>query len=173
MFDSLLLIPLLPLLASLIIAVLGYPLLKQQSHWPCVLAAAASCVLSVNVLLSGGTVAHVYYEWFAVGDFNARFALEADGLTAVMLSTVTFVGTLIAIYSAGYMHGDPGYPRFFALVSLFLFSMTGLVLAKKPDAFVRLLGRRRGLQLPSDRILVHEAQRGRGGAQGIFGHAHW
>src|SRR5439155_637214 len=52
-----------------------------------------------------------------------------DGLTLVMLVTVTFVGTLIAIYSAGYMAGDPGYPRYFAVVSLFLFSMTGLVLA--------------------------------------------
>jgi proton-translocating NADH-quinone oxidoreductase chain L len=46
-----------------------------------------------------------------------------------MLCMVTFVGTLIALYSAGYMHGDPGYPRFFAVVSLFLFSMTGLVMA--------------------------------------------
>ena len=46
-----------------------------------------------------------------------------------MLVTVTFIGTLIAIYSVGYMHGDAGYPRFFAEVSLFIFSMTGLVLA--------------------------------------------
>src|SRR5581483_4135992 len=40
-----------------------------------------------------------------------------------------FVGTLIAIYSVGYMHGDAGYARFFAEISLFLFAMTGLVLA--------------------------------------------
>ncbi len=46
-----------------------------------------------------------------------------------MLVTVTFVGGLIAIYSAGYMRGDPGYPRFFAEIALFIFSMTGLVLA--------------------------------------------
>ncbi len=63
------------------------------------------------------------------GDFKVRFGIQADGLTPVMLSTVTFVGTLIAIYAVGYMHGDEGYPRFFAVVSLFLFSMTGLVLA--------------------------------------------
>src|SRR5262249_18416717 len=62
-------------------------------------------------------------------DVRLHFGLQADGLTLVMLSTVTFVGSLIAIYSAGYMHGDEGYSRFFALVSLFLFSMTGLVLA--------------------------------------------
>ena len=57
------------------------------------------------------------------------FSLRADALTAIMLVMVTFIGTLIAIYSVGYMHGDPGYPRFFAEVSLFIFSMTLLVLA--------------------------------------------
>src|SRR4029077_12216992 len=55
--------------------------------------------------------------------------LRADALTVVMLVTVTFVGTFIAIYSSGYLHGDEGYPRFFAVMALFLFSMTGLVLA--------------------------------------------
>ena len=60
---------------------------------------------------------------------STSFTLRADALTAIMLCTVTFIGTLIAIYSVGYMHGDPGYPRFFAEISLFIFSMTGLVLA--------------------------------------------
>src|SRR5437899_4658347 len=46
-----------------------------------------------------------------------------------MLVTVTFISSLIAIYSVGYMHRDPGYARFFAEISLFIFSMTGLVLA--------------------------------------------
>src|SRR5207245_11503323 len=55
--------------------------------------------------------------------------LQADSLTAVMLLAITFVGTLIAVFSSGYMRGDPGYPRYFAIMSLFLFSMTGLVLA--------------------------------------------
>jgi NADH-quinone oxidoreductase subunit L len=129
MFDALLLIPLLPLAAGALIALLGYPLLKQFSHWPCVIAAALSCVLSFSLLPMGNVERVAYYDWFVIGDVNVRFALAADGLTVVMLCTVTFVGTLIAIYSAGYMHGDPGYPRFFALVSLFLFSMTGLVMA--------------------------------------------
>ena len=47
----------------------------------------------------------------------------------MMLAMVTFIATLIAIFSGGYMHGDPGYPRFFAVMSLFVFSMCGLVLA--------------------------------------------
>ena len=44
-----------------------------------------------------------------------------------MLVTVTFVSLLVAIYSIGYMHGDPGYWRFFTYVGLFVFSMTMLV----------------------------------------------
>ena len=44
-----------------------------------------------------------------------------------MLSMVTFVATLVAIFGAGYMHGDRGYPRFFAFVGLLVFSMTMLV----------------------------------------------
>lgn len=129
MFDPVLLIPLLPLMAAALIAVLGYPVLKQYSHWPCILAAAGSCFLAFTLMISGGASSTVYYEWFGEGPVRVDFALQADGLTMIMLVTVTFVGTLIAIYAAGYMHGDPGYPRFFAVVSLFLFSMTGLVLA--------------------------------------------
>jgi NADH-quinone oxidoreductase subunit L len=129
MFDPLLLIPLLPLLASIAIAVLG-PVLRQYSHWPCVLAAVGSCFLSVTFLLVGqARRVQPYFDWLSIGDLRVPFNFQADGLTLVMLTTVTFVGTLIAIYSAGYMHGDPGYPRYFALVSLFLFSMTGLVMA--------------------------------------------
>lgn len=60
-------------------------------------------------------------------DFRIDVTLRADGLTSMMLSMVTFVATLVAIFGAGYMHGDPGYPRFFAFVGLFVFSMTMLV----------------------------------------------
>jgi proton-translocating NADH-quinone oxidoreductase chain L len=83
----------------------------------------------------------VYYEWIKVGDAGAGhgvevgFALNADALSAMMAVMVTFIATLIAIYSVGYMHGDEGYARFFAEVSLFVFMMTTLVLA---DNFVLL-----------------------------------
>ena len=61
--------------------------------------------------------------------FAIDVALRLDPLTATMLSVVTCVGLLVAIFSMGYMHGDPGYARFFALVSAFVFSMTMLVSA--------------------------------------------
>jgi len=55
--------------------------------------------------------------------------LRLDPLTAVMLAVITCVGLLVAIYSIGYLHDDPGYPRFFALVAAFVFSMAMLVAA--------------------------------------------
>ena len=65
----------------------------------------------------------------AVYDPDAGFTLRADALSAIMLVMITFIGTFIAIYSVGYMHGEGGYPRFFAEIALFVFSMTTLVLA--------------------------------------------
>ena len=62
-----------------------------------------------------------------VRDFAIGVTLRADSLTAIMLMMVTFVSLLVAIYSVGYMRGDRGYWRFFAYVSLFVFSMTMLV----------------------------------------------
>ncbi|MCL6504584.1 MAG: NADH-quinone oxidoreductase subunit L [Pirellulales bacterium] len=62
-------------------------------------------------------------------DFRVDVALRADPLSAMMLAMVTFVSALVAIYSAGYMQGDPGYPRFFTYLALFVFSMTMLVAA--------------------------------------------
>ena len=62
---------------------------------------------------------------------NHRFAINvtmrADPLTAIMLVMVTFISTLVAIYSAGYMYGDRGYWRFFSYIGVFVFSMTMLV----------------------------------------------
>ncbi|SIO65614.1 NADH dehydrogenase subunit L [Singulisphaera sp. GP187] len=54
-------------------------------------------------------------------------AVHIDNLTVIMFLMVTFIATLIHIYSMGYMHDDPGYPRFFTFLSLFCFSMLGLV----------------------------------------------
>jgi NADH-quinone oxidoreductase subunit L len=76
-----------------------------------------------------------YFTWIDAGNLHVDFTLRADPLSTMMLVMITFVSTLIAVFSIGYMHGDPGYPRFFAEMSLFVFSMTTLVLA---DNFVLL-----------------------------------
>jgi NADH-quinone oxidoreductase subunit L len=59
--------------------------------------------------------------------FLVDITLRIDPLTSIMLCMVTFVSSLVAIYSIGYMHGDPGYWRFFTYIALFVFSMTMLV----------------------------------------------
>jgi NADH-quinone oxidoreductase subunit L len=137
MFDLhtlLVLIPLLPLAGSAATAFLGPGLLRGKSHWPCLVGVMGSCVLAFLVLYqvansSGPEPVQFYYTWFQTGGLDIGFTLQVDYLTAVMLVTVTFVSSLIAVFSVGYMHGDPGYPRFFAEIALFVFSMTGLVLA--------------------------------------------
>ena len=74
-------------------------------------------------------------DWVILGggdslpDLAVPLGIAVDNLTAVMFLMVTFVATLIHIYSMGYMHDDPRYPRFFAYLSLFCFSMLGLVVS--------------------------------------------
>ncbi|RLS30415.1 MAG: NADH-quinone oxidoreductase subunit L [Planctomycetota bacterium] len=65
----------------------------------------------------------------ALDSFSATVTLRCDPLTSTLLVIITGVGLLVAIYSIGYMHDDPGYPRFFALVAMFVFSMSMLVAA--------------------------------------------
>ena len=64
----------------------------------------------------------------AAGPLQIDVALELDALAAVFVLVITLVGTLIHLYAAGYMRGDPGQPRFFAALNLFVFSMLLLVL---------------------------------------------
>ncbi len=79
----------------------------------------------------GHGTAHVrsVFTWIHVGGFWTDMSYFFDPLTMVMLLVITGVGTLVAIYAAGYMAGDRGYARFFAGVSLFIFAMTTLVMA--------------------------------------------
>ncbi|MFO1462715.1 MAG: NADH-quinone oxidoreductase subunit L [bacterium] len=69
------------------------------------------------------------FSWIAVGNFQVEASLALDRLSVVMSLIVTGVGTLIHLYSTGYMKGDPGYARYFAYLNLFLTAMLILVLA--------------------------------------------
>ena len=69
-------------------------------------------------------------NWVIIeGGVTIHLGLIMDSLTAVMLIVVTVVSLMVQIYSQGYMHGDPGYHRYFSFMSLFTMSMLGLVLA--------------------------------------------
>jgi NADH-quinone oxidoreductase subunit L len=67
--------------------------------------------------------------WLEVGGLNVELGLRFDPLSLLMMMVVTGVASAIHIYSWGYMHEDPGFSRFFACLSLFTFSMLGIVLA--------------------------------------------
>ena len=69
------------------------------------------------------------FSWISVGTVDVSFAYQIDQLSVLMMLIVTGVGFLIHVYSIGYMHGDPGFGRFFAYMNLFIFAMLHLVLA--------------------------------------------
>ncbi|PVV85233.1 NADH-quinone oxidoreductase subunit L [Dehalogenimonas alkenigignens] len=68
-------------------------------------------------------------EWLSVGSLNIEMSIILDGLTSVMLVVICAVALMVNIYSMGYMHGDPGFERYYAVLSLFSASMIGLVLS--------------------------------------------
>src|ERR1051326_4144097 len=70
-----------------------------------------------------------YFTWIQSGTLNIGWDMTVDRLTAIMLLVVTGVGSLIHIYSIGYMAHEGGYYRFFAYLNLFMFFMLTLVLA--------------------------------------------
>lgn len=95
-------------------------------------ASATAFVLSVIafVRLKGERLVVTGHEWITAGDFAVDMTLAVDNLTLVMLLVVTGIGTLIHIYSTGYMKGDGGYCRFFAYLNLFMFFMLTLIMAE-------------------------------------------
>ena len=68
-------------------------------------------------------------NWLSIGNLHVDFGLKLDALSLMMMLIVTGVGGAIHIYSFGYMREDRGFSRYFACLSLFTFSMLGIVLA--------------------------------------------
>jgi NADH-quinone oxidoreductase subunit L len=133
------LIPLAPLVSALLTTLLGPCVLKGKSHLFCWLALAVSFVCSLIVLINivpagfqlhdSKAIVAPGYDWLSAGGLHVQMNLRADAITGIMLAMVTGVSLLVSMFASGYMHDDPGYPRFFAEVSLFVFSMCMLVLS--------------------------------------------
>ncbi len=136
------LIPAAPLLACLWIVLVGQVIGRKYAHRPLVLGLAVSLAASLYLLTvvvphgfghdeheSSHSVMTTVYQWIKIGTIDVPVTLRADAMSAVMLTMVTSVSLLVAIFASSYMKGDPGYPRFFAAMSLFVFSMCMLVLA--------------------------------------------
>jgi NADH-quinone oxidoreductase subunit L len=125
------LIPLLPFAAFLVLGLAGRRI-KERAHLVAVPAVALSWVLSVLAFIDvalGSVISVPLYTWLTSGTLDIHIGFSIDRLTAVMLLLVTTVSGLVHIYTIGYMHGEPGYARFFSYIALFTFSMLMLVLA--------------------------------------------
>src|SRR4051795_416246 len=118
----------LPLISAAIIALITKPS-RNASAFISVAAAVIGFVLSCLIFVSPDAPV-AQFPWIDLRPlFYVPLGLTLDPLSKTMLVLVTGVGALIHIYSLGYMRDDPGKSRYFASLSLFMFSMLGIVLA--------------------------------------------
>lgn len=135
MLQSLLAILLLPLAAFVVLAACGRRL-PRRGDFVAVAANFAALALAIGVFarvvfgVHDPTFLRTWQiEYLRIGSFHIDMGIWLDNLTACMLVVVTFVSSMVHLYSVGYMAGDLRYSRYFAYLSLFTFSMLGLVLA--------------------------------------------
>jgi proton-translocating NADH-quinone oxidoreductase chain L len=135
----------LPLFSCLAIVLLSFARLSRFAHLPAIISFAAAAVCSIMLLVnmygsSNPVLLTDSYTWFEFSKppvdatqmnihLSVKFGLSIDPLSTIMLATVTFISTWIALFSGSYMYGDGGFARYFAIMSLFVFSMCLLVLA--------------------------------------------
>ncbi|HYB10120.1 MAG TPA: NADH-quinone oxidoreductase subunit L [Alphaproteobacteria bacterium] len=123
----------LPLAGSIIAGLFGPFLRDKGAHavtcGAMLLAAVLGIVIFWQVAIDGQDRTIHLLSWVNSGSLEFSWALKFDTLSAVMVFIVTLVSCVVHWYSIGYLHGDPGVPRFFAYLSLFTFSMLMLVTA--------------------------------------------
>ena len=131
-----------PLIGFVIQAFVGYRL-GRQSHWIPTTAIFVPFLIAcymMTLLLGGDAGLDEVQRWPAAGSephtwisagssFPIHFGVYVDNLTVIMLFVVTLVSLLVHVYSMGYMKGEVRYPRFFAYLGLFSFSMLGLCIS--------------------------------------------
>jgi NADH-quinone oxidoreductase subunit L len=130
------LIPAFPAVGFLINAFFGRRIPKALVSWIACLALFASFTVSALVFvefLGLPGEARVFekdiFDWIVSGEFAAKVGFRIDALSIIMCLVVTGVGFLIHVYSAGYMHDDEGFARYFTYLNLFVFMMLILVTA--------------------------------------------
>lgn len=131
------LIPLFPFFAFLINIAFGR-LLKTASAIVSIAASTISLIFTLIIFkdaANGESVSYTLCKWLTINGVPINFGINVDNLSVMMLLVVTIVGTIIQVYSIGYMNNDPRYTRYFAYISLFMSSMLGLVIA---DNFLML-----------------------------------
>ena len=99
------------------------------------IAAFLSIFIFYKVIQEGYENNIILFKWIYSGSLDVNWSIKIDALSSIMLVVVTFVSSLVHIYSIGYMSHDPNKPRFMSYLSLFTFSMLALVTA---DNFLQL-----------------------------------
>ena len=129
-----LLIYFLPLVAFVINIFIGKRL-PRQGDWVSISAVGISLILSIamftGMLLdyNPNFKVEAFWEWIHLGAFNIDLGFLIDNITITMLLVVALISTMSHLFSIKYMKGDPRYSRYYAYLSLFTFSMNGIVLA--------------------------------------------
>jgi NADH-quinone oxidoreductase subunit L len=143
--DLIWLVPALPLAGFLVLLVLGRKLGEPASGWLATLACGGAFVATLVMFFTllgedEHNREHVYnlFDWLHAGGFQVDIGFLVDPLSITMALFITGIGALIHLYSIGYMHGDPGFPKFFVYLNLFVFSMLMLVLGS--NMLVTFLG---------------------------------
>jgi NADH-quinone oxidoreductase subunit L len=143
--DLVWLVPALPLAGFLLLVVLGRRLGEPAAGWVATLACGGSFVATLVVFagLLGEpgeerAFTQTLFTWLPVGGLHVDLGFLVDPLSITMALFVTGVGTLIHLYSIGYMHGDASFSKFFVYLNLFVFSMLMLVLGS--NLLVTFLG---------------------------------
>ncbi|MDP6365326.1 MAG: NADH-quinone oxidoreductase subunit L [Nitrospinota bacterium] len=127
------LIPLFPALGVVINGFFGSRYTRDKAGHIAALMAGLSFLVVLGIAFemifgSGGKHTIHLWDWISAGKFSVSVAFLIDPLSTIMLLVVSGVGFLVHVYSVGYLHGDPGYPRFFTYLNLFMLSMFLLVL---------------------------------------------
>ena len=116
-----------PLLSAAVIALF----LRRRGAAAAAVSVVAAVLFAVNGLFMalGGHRFADSAEWLRLGDWAFTLGVKFDDLAALMLFVVAVVGLCVHVFSLGYMHDDESRARYFGGLSIFMFSMTGIVLA--------------------------------------------
>jgi NADH-quinone oxidoreductase subunit L len=127
------LVPLFPLISFAIIGLANRNLSKNLTGILATGSVLASFAVAAMIFMGrlghdAAPVTVTLFDWISTGGFSAKMSFLVDNLSMMFLMVITGVGTLIHLYSIGYMHEDDGFRRFMAYLNLFVFFMLLLVL---------------------------------------------